>query len=65
VRRGDIARGETISCAINIDPANLAKADLIDADETHPNDKQIPYKWTRQKLAKYLREHFDLSGGLK
>lgn len=34
--------------------------DSLDADETHPNDPQIPYRWARQKLAKYLREHFDL-----
>jgi hypothetical protein len=32
----------------------------LDADETCPNNEQIPYAWARQKLEKYLKHGFDL-----
>ncbi len=37
-----------------------AMLDSLEADETCPNDPQIPYAWARQRLERYLREHFDL-----
>lgn len=32
----------------------------LEADEVCKHEPQIPYAWARQKLAKYLLEHFDL-----
>lgn len=37
-----------------------AMLDSLEADETCPNEEQIPYTWARQKLEKYLRTKFDL-----
>lgn len=49
------------SCAVITTVAERdAVLDSLDADETCPNDEQIPYRWARQKLDKYLRKNFDL-----
>lgn len=37
-----------------------AVLDSLDADTSCCNEEQIPRKWARQKLEKYLRSKFDL-----
>lgn len=37
-----------------------AVLESLDADETCPNDPQIPYRFARQRLEKLLKSSFDL-----
>jgi hypothetical protein len=37
-----------------------AVLDSLDADQTRPNDPQIPYKLARRRLERFLRAAFDL-----
>ena len=36
-----------------------AMLDSLDEDETESHSPQIPHRWARQALAKYIRERYD------